>query len=202
MMSRLAVALVILLGLAATPARASLTLCDRTSYVLYAATGAAVPGGVQAQGWTRVTPGSCRIVIAGDLTAPPYYLYARSSRAHAGPARAWGGNASICAKDANFSNRDAVNANSCASDDYFQLPFAAVDTHRMRSWTATFSETPRLRRCWPLAARRWLPTRPAGTLRPPTSRPTSNTGWRTSRSARGGNLSAPDCGGGCGDTRG
>ena len=29
-------------------------------------------------------------------------------------------------------------------DDFFQLPFARVDTHHLRSWTMTFSETPAL----------------------------------------------------------
>jgi len=34
-----------------------------------------------------------------------------------------------------------LSAKQCDSDDYFQLPFAAVDTHRQRSWTMTFSES-------------------------------------------------------------
>ncbi|HEY0106671.1 MAG TPA: DUF1036 domain-containing protein [Rhizomicrobium sp.] len=128
----------------ATPAQAAMTLCNRTSYVLYAATAAAVKDGAQAQGWTRVVPGGCTPVLREDLTAPAYYLYARSSQAHSGAARAWGGNVDICVKDGNFTSRDAINPPHCASDDLFKLPFAVVDTHRLRSWTATFSESPAL----------------------------------------------------------
>lgn len=126
----------------ASPSQAAMTVCNRTSYVLYTATGAAQNGAVQAQGWLRVVPGACRVVLPGDLTASTYYLYARTSQAHSGPARAWGGSDQICVKDTNFTSRGPLAATSCASDDFFQLPFAAVDTHRLKSWTATFSESP------------------------------------------------------------
>ena len=146
LLARCIPALLLALGLAllASPSRAALTLCNRTSYVLYAATGIAANGSVAAQGWSRVAPGNCQSVLPGDLTAPAYYLYARSSQAHSGPGRAWGGNVQICVKDANFTDRDALNPVHCQSDDFFELPFATVDTHRLKSWTATFSETPQL----------------------------------------------------------
>ncbi len=125
----------------AAPSRAAMTVCNRTSYVLYTATGTATDSAIAAQGWSRVVPGGCKAVLPNDLTAPAYYLYARSSQAHAGPARAWGGNVSICAKDTNFTSRDPVTSNRCQSDDFFTLPFATVDTHHLRTWTATFSES-------------------------------------------------------------
>ncbi len=131
-------------SLCASPSQAALSLCNRTSYVLYAATGTAVSGGVSVQGWSRVIPGTCAPVLPGDLTASAYFLYAKSALAHSGPARAWGGDTQICVKDANFTNRDSLNPTHCASDDFHELPFAAVDTHRLKSWTATFSETPQL----------------------------------------------------------
>ena len=132
------------LGLVPMAGHAALTLCNRTSYVLYAANGTAVAGGAVAQGWSRLVPGGCNQVLPGDLTANAYYLYAKTSQAHAGPARAWGGTVPICVKDTSFNNRDAINPSRCASDDFFTLPFAVLDTHRMRSWTATFSESPML----------------------------------------------------------
>jgi len=146
LLARCIPALLLALGFAfgASPASAALTLCNRTSYVLYAAAGTAVNGGVAVQGWTRVAPGTCNAVLQGDLTAPAYYLYARSSLAHSGAQRAWGGNVQICVKDANFTNRDAINPTQCASDDFFALPFAQIDTHHLRSWTTTFSESPQL----------------------------------------------------------
>jgi uncharacterized membrane protein len=132
------------LFLMASPSKAALALCNRTSYVLYAATGTALTNGVQVQGWTRVVPGLCQTVVPGDLTAPSYYLYARTSQAHSGPSRAWGGGTPICVKDTNFTSRDTVNPQACASDDFFKLPFAAIDTHRLKNWTTTFSESPSL----------------------------------------------------------
>jgi uncharacterized membrane protein len=138
-----AVTLVLGLVLLAKPAAAAMTVCNRTSYVLYTASAAAAPGNsVQAQGWQRVVPGSCRVVLPGDLTASAYYLYARTSQAHSGTPRAWGGSADICVKNTNFSVKSALADSRCPSDDYFQLPFALIDTHHLKSWTATLSESP------------------------------------------------------------
>ena len=144
--ARASAAAALLLGLLgfASPSQAALTVCNRTSYVLYTAAGAAQNAAVSAQGWSRVVPGACRMVLPGDLAAPTYYLYARSSQAHSGPAHAWGGNVYVCVKDTNFTTHDPLGATHCTTDDFFQLPFAVVDTHHLRSWTATFSESPAL----------------------------------------------------------
>jgi uncharacterized membrane protein len=128
----------------ASPADAAMKACNRTSYVLYAATGTVANTNVVSQGWTRIAPGGCKTVLLNDLTAPAYYIYARSSLAHSGASRAWGGSMNICVKDANFSSQDSLSAAQCKSDDFFQLPFARVDTHAMRNWTTTFSESPAL----------------------------------------------------------
>ena len=134
----------ILLGLlAASPAQASLRLCDQTSYVIYAAT-AVLQGDVSVSGWTRIVPGSCATALEGDLAARAYYLYARSSAAHAGARRAWEGQINLCAKDTNFSLHMPTLSARCTSPDVYELPFAALQTHHMRSWTVTFHETPDL----------------------------------------------------------
>jgi uncharacterized membrane protein len=125
---------------AAGPAAAALKVCNRTSYVLYTATGVASRASFASQGWNRVVPGACETIIQGDLGAASYYVYARTSLAHSGPSRAWGGDKLVCVKDVNFSARDPIPARDCASDSYFTLPFAAIDTHRMKSWTMTLSE--------------------------------------------------------------
>ena len=78
----------------AAPAQAALTLCNRTSYILYAATSAIQARDSQTQGWTRIAPGDCQIARKEPLTAQSYLVYARSALAHSGPARAWGGNQS------------------------------------------------------------------------------------------------------------
>jgi uncharacterized membrane protein len=124
------------------PAQAALQVCNRTSYVLYAATGWTTDSDNITQGWTRVVPGGCATPIKQMLTAKNYYLYARSSQAYSGVARAWGGKTQLCVKDANFALKTPITSPDCTSGDAFTLPFAPVDTHRMQSWTATLTESP------------------------------------------------------------
>lgn len=127
---------------AATPADAALNLCNRTSYVIYAATASLSGTNVATKGWTRLAPGACKNALTEDLAAPAYYVYARTSLAHAGPSRAWGGTASFCVRDGDF----AISAASAAAcdDESFPLSFAQIDTHHMRSWTMTFTESAQL----------------------------------------------------------
>ena len=139
---RFAALLCALLCLASTPASAALNVCNRTSYVLYAATAVATEREIASRGWTRIVPGDCRAVLPGELTAAGYYVYARTSQAHSGLARAWGGDRQICVRDVNFATRVAASASSCESDDFYTLPFAKIDIHRATSWTSTLSETP------------------------------------------------------------
>lgn len=126
--------------LAGSHAQASLRLCNQTSYVLYAATAVSQPPNIVTQGWTRIAPGACNQAIAGDLSAPAYYVYARTSQAHSGPSHDWGGADPFCAKDANFTLRQQAGLAACNNDDSFPMPFARIDTHAMRSWTTTFTE--------------------------------------------------------------
>jgi len=135
-------ALAVALMLAAQAKAAGLTLCNQTSYVLYAATAAVKAGDAQTQGWTRVVSGAC--VSALDAPLDPdavYYLYARSSQAHAGPPRAWGGSAPFCVKDANFNLRGPAGTGVCQEADAFAVPFAALRTDGKRSWTTTLTES-------------------------------------------------------------
>jgi len=128
--------------LAVSPANAALRLCNDTSYVLYAATGAGSVNDVAVTGWTRIVPGDCQTAIKGDLTAKDYYLYARSSPAHAGEPRAWSGKTELCARDKDFALKTPRGYVKCKNS--YALPFAAIDTHHMRSWTTTFRESPDL----------------------------------------------------------
>ena len=131
-----------LLCVASTPASAELGVCNRTSYVLYAATAAVTAREIASEGWTRIVPGDCRTVLPGTLTGAAHYLYARSSQAHSGLARAWGGDRQICVRDVNFATRAAASAVNCQSDDFYTLPFAKIDSRHATSWISTLSETP------------------------------------------------------------
>ncbi len=140
-MIRIALALLVL-GLTALPAQAALTLCNRTSYILYAATSAIQSPRSDTEGWTRIAPGECQIARKEQLTAETYLVHARTSLAHSGPPRSWGGAYPVCVKDANFSIKQAVTQPYCTADDTFPLPFAALDNRGKAQWTMNFDEQP------------------------------------------------------------
>jgi uncharacterized membrane protein len=140
-MKRGAAALVAV-GLAAMPAKAGLTLCNRTSTVVYAAVAALHLPDASVKGWTRVVPGACAETIKGDLTAQGYYLYAKTSRAHGGTPKAWSGTTQICVKDKDFSSRVPFNAR-CTAGSY-ELGFAEIQTGHLKSWTTTLNDAPDL----------------------------------------------------------
>jgi uncharacterized membrane protein len=136
-------AALVLTGLCA-PAHAALTLCNRTSYILYAATSAIQSPRSETQGWTRIAPGDCQLARKEPLTAETYLVHARSSIAHSGPARAWGGSYPVCVKDANFTIKQTVTQPVCTTDDTFALPFAPLDNRGHATWTMNFDEQPGL----------------------------------------------------------
>lgn len=135
---------VLLLALAAAPAQAALTLCNRTSYILYAATSAIQSPRSETQGWTRIAPGDCQVARKEALTAETYLVHARSSLAHSGPARAWGGSYPVCVKDGNFVIKQGVTQPVCTAEGTFALPFAPLDNRGHASWTMNFDELPAL----------------------------------------------------------
>jgi uncharacterized membrane protein len=124
------------------PAQAALTLCNRTSYILYAATSAIQSPRSETEGWTRIAPGECQVARKERLTAETYLIHARTSLAHSGPPRAWGGAYPVCVKDANFTIKQAVTEPYCTAEDTFALPFAALDNRGKANWTMNFDEQP------------------------------------------------------------
>ena len=135
---------ILVLCLMPRSASAALTLCNRTSYIVYASTGEAAVPEMVTRGWTRIVPGACETAIAGRLTAPVYFTYARTSQAHDGPARAWGGRIALCVKDTNFALKTPLGADRCQTDDAFAVPFAPISRNDATSWTMTFTQSPAL----------------------------------------------------------
>lgn len=145
MMRALLLAVLALAGVTAPvlapPARAALTLCNRTSYILYAATSAVQSPRSETSGWTRIAPGDCQLTRKEPLTAETYLVHARSSIAHSGPARAWGGTVPVCVKDGNFTIRSGTAQPGCTADN-FALPFAPVNNRGKSVWVMHFDEKP------------------------------------------------------------
>src|SRR5690606_21757566 len=71
-------------------------ICNETTFVLEAATGRPDGRAILVQGWTRLRPGECRLAVSAPLARGTHYLYARTSSAHRGGRRQWGGDARLC----------------------------------------------------------------------------------------------------------
>ena len=105
----LAVAGVALIA-AAMPARAELTLCNRTSYQMDAAIGLEKRANVVTRGWFRIDPGQCRQVVDGALDVDMVYVHARTPPVYGSAPLPQNGNAEFCIRDGNF---EIANARGC-----------------------------------------------------------------------------------------
>jgi uncharacterized membrane protein len=135
---------IILLALAALlpasrAASASLTLCNRTSYILYAATGETRDASIVARGWDRLIPGDCAAVIPSLTEGAELFAYARSSDAHSGARRAWGGKTALCVAYGDF-NLTSAPGMQCATQGTYSAAFSSVGDNGSGDRTLTFSE--------------------------------------------------------------
>lgn len=145
-LARLAAAfcLVFLAGLAAAgQARAQQgagwQLCNETSFVLEAATGRPEGTAVVVEGWTRLRPGECRLAAAAPLKIGPNFVFARSSSAHRGGQRIWGGEIPLCVDvSGSFS---VESPQSCAAMGLESRPFRAVKIDSRNTWKTRLLET-------------------------------------------------------------
>ncbi|MFN3658731.1 MAG: DUF1036 domain-containing protein [Pseudolabrys sp.] len=118
MIRRLLLGLIVLC--AAVPARADLTLCNRTSYRMDAAVGLEKRANVMTRGWFRADPGQCLKVLEGALDADMVYVHARTPAIY-GSAPPQRGNADFCVREGGF---EIADARGCPLGQ--QVRFAAV----------------------------------------------------------------------------
>src|ERR1700750_2783041 len=105
MIRRLDVALAaasLAIGAWATPARAELTLCNRTSYRMQAAIGLEKRASVATRGWFGIDPGQCRQVVNGVLDADMISLATRTPPVYGTAPLPQNGNAALCIRDGDF----------------------------------------------------------------------------------------------------
>jgi uncharacterized membrane protein len=113
-------------------------VCNETSFVLEAATGRPDGRAILVQGWTRLRPGECRAAVGAPLARGTHYLYARTSSAHRGGRRQWGGDARLCVDPRDqFSIENPPN---CAVSGYEERRFRRVQINKRDSWRTSFSE--------------------------------------------------------------
>lgn len=115
--------------------------CNRTSYEIQVALGMRLPSGYWAtRGWWPIPSGECKAVIKGKLTQSSFYTFAKSSFAHAGPIRMWGGSQSLCTGKTQF-EAQSDGSNQCGPGLESQ-GFAKVETGGKPSWITFLTESP------------------------------------------------------------
>jgi len=114
------------------------SLCNETSYVLEAATGRPDGRAIVVQGWVRLRPGECRIAIGAPLARGTHYLYSRTSSAHRGGRRQWGGEATLCVDPAN--SFQIENPPQCQVMALEERRFRRVQINKRDSWRTSFAE--------------------------------------------------------------
>jgi uncharacterized membrane protein len=112
-------------------------ICNETSFVLEAATGRPDNRSIQVQGWTRLRPGECRLAVQAPLARGTHYLYARTSTAHRGGRRQWGGDAVLCVDPTDSFQLE--NPPRC-TDSYEGRRFRRVQINKRDNWRTSFSE--------------------------------------------------------------
>jgi uncharacterized membrane protein len=117
----LAIATAAIGALAATSARAELTLCNRTSYRVETAIAVEKSGAVATRGWFRTDPGQCRRVIDQPLDAGMIYIHAREPAVYGAAALPQNGQVNFCVDKSDFTIADA---RTCGGGKF--APFTAV----------------------------------------------------------------------------
>jgi len=92
---------------AATPARAALTLCNRTSYLMDVAIGLERQSNVSTRGWFRIEPGQCRKLMDEVLDADLVYVHARTPAIYGSAPLPQSGEAELCVRAQDFAIADA-----------------------------------------------------------------------------------------------
>lgn len=113
-------------------------LCNRTSFVIEAAVGHQQGTGITVEGWTKLHPGACRIALPGPLKAGIHYLYGRTSTAHLGGGREWGGRKELCVDPTGGFSLESPP--DCAAMGLEAQGFRPVDITKDGSWTNLFTE--------------------------------------------------------------
>jgi len=103
------------------PARAELSLCNRTSYRMEAAIGLEKRANVATRGWFGLDPGQCRQVVDGPLDVDMVYLHARTPAVYGSAPLPQNGQADFCIRDSDF---DIADARGCPASQ--QAHFSAA----------------------------------------------------------------------------
>ena len=118
--------------MAAPPAKAAFTVCNKSNLPTRVALGRFDGKQWTSQGWWTLTPKTCVRLITGPLLARYYYLYATD-----GAGGSWEGKTHFCtAPGAKFLAQGRAD---CARRGYDRRGFFEVDTGKSPEWTQSLS---------------------------------------------------------------
>jgi len=114
-------------------------VCNETSYIIEASTGRYEGQGVVVEGWTRLRPGACQKVIEGALQPGIHYLFGRSSTAHRGGRKVWGGKSNLCIDPTGSFAVETIP--DCSVMGLESREFRPVLIENSKRWRTSFTET-------------------------------------------------------------
>lgn len=115
------------------------SVCNETSYIIQVASGRPESGATVVQGWTKVRPGGCQVLLAPPLTPGAHYLYAQSSEAHRGGLKSWRGDEPLCVEG--LVSFTIENLPDCDAMGLDVREFRPVLIESRTRWTTTIRET-------------------------------------------------------------
>ena len=132
---RVAVALATLVvaGVAASPALADLRVCNKTTSRVGISVGYKEDETWKTEGWWNIAANSCETLLAGPLVARYYYLYAidydRGGE--------WSGRSYMCTQEKTFTIK---GIDDCLKRGFERTGFFEIDTGEQRTWTVQLTE--------------------------------------------------------------
>lgn len=129
---RVALALLALTPLLASPAAARLAVCNRSERAANVALGRYDGTHWMSEGWWTVAPNACTNLINGPLNARYYYLYASD-----GASGTWDGDKGFCTGGGKFS---IVGRAHCTDRGFDRKGFFQIDTGEKPDWTQSLSD--------------------------------------------------------------
>ncbi|MCA8899975.1 MAG: DUF1036 domain-containing protein [Hyphomonas sp.] len=113
-------------------------LCNKTSYIIEAAIGQPDEKAVTVEGWLKLQPGTCQLAVEAPLEPKFHFLYARTSTAHRGGGREWGGRTELCVDPTG--GFAIENPPECAAMGLEVRGFRPVEVTSKVRWTTDFTE--------------------------------------------------------------